>query len=261
MKKILACLLTAALIIAFAISAFALTSPEKESKVTGLVIKDADGNEVVVTADEIARYLVINNYSDADEGSDLYEVAQRLSSDGALENEVGDELKGYTLLDLIKITLAEGTSFASNDTAAKASAFSVMSLGTASSASAGKTYGIASGGFTFIDTLTSNNNTVIESIKLTVSVPGIKADDTVKVLHLNGDKWEVIDAEVTGDETVVFTATSEGIYGFAVKEEPKSPQTGDCFIETMFALTIGVVVTLSFAVYFYKRYINEVRAK
>lgn len=261
MKKILACLLTAALILALAISALALKSPEKESEVTGLVVKDADGNEVIIPADKIAEYLVVTNYSDAEEDSDLYETAKRLSDEGALEKEVGGELKGYTLLDLIKLTLAEGTSFTSNDSASNAGTFSAVSLGAnASFAAAGRTYGYTSGGFEFVDTVTANK-TAIESIELTVSVPGIKSGDTVKVIHLNGDKWEVIDAEVTGDETVVFTAKSEGIYGFAVKEDPKSPQTGDYFIETMLAVTFGAVVMLSFAGYFYMRYKNEAKAK
>lgn len=261
MRKILTCLLTAVLILALAISAFALKSPEKESKVTGIVIRDSAGNEIVITAEEIAEYLLINNYSDAGEGSDLYEVAKRLSSEGALEIEVSGELKDYTLLDLIMITLTGGNSFASNASASKASSFSVMSLGTTVSfAAAEQTYGYASGGFKFVDTVTANNIT-IESIELTVSVSGIKANDTVKVIHLNGDNWEIIDAEVIGDETVVFTAKSEGIYGFAVKEEPKSPQTGDYFIETMFVITSGAVVMLSFAGYFYMRYKKEVKAK
>jgi len=99
MKKIIAIVLSALLISAVAITAFAYPSPATSAKLTGLTIVTNDA-ETEVPESEVDDYAKIVHVHESTGGHDLYEVGQKLTNDGKIGEVMGEEYDGSKLIQL-----------------------------------------------------------------------------------------------------------------------------------------------------------------
>lgn len=90
-------------------------------------------------------------------------------------------------------------------------------------------------------------------VTITFSVPGVKADTKVAILHYNGSAWEVVDSKA-GNGTITATFTSLSPVAFvvdkntassstAVKTTSTSPKTG----ESSMVVVVGMLAMIAAA--------------
>lgn len=81
-------------------------------------------------------------------------------------------------------------------------------------------------------------------VKVVFQAKGVKAGDTVAVLCLVGDEWQVVEA-VAGDGTITATLAQAGIVTFVTKTAATSPSTGTPVMMAVVVVALGAAGVVS----------------
>lgn len=107
MKKISA-IIVALLLISSLISVLAAPSPTTSATVGGITTETEDGEEIVIPKENTGVYVDITHVHEAEEGSELYDVAEQLKDgdkidDKKLADVLGDEFENVKLIQLFSL--------------------------------------------------------------------------------------------------------------------------------------------------------------
>ncbi len=206
MKKIIALVTFSVILSLSLLTAFAVPSPVTSAKIGDLVIT-VDGVDYVIPEEVIDEYLDIIHVHEAEEGSDLHEIGQDLSTDDKLRDELGEEFSDYTLIQLFTFEMSDDFSDGT------------LELGE-----------FVNNGDGCFD-IENGKNVDISDAKFTVTIymPSLREGDDISVLIHKGE-WS--HSEYVRVYNGYFTIDLSGIgdfdaiYAVLTEKAPLSPSTG-----------------------------------
>ncbi len=234
MKKIIA-LITLTLILSLSlITVFAVPSPSTSADFEDVTVILPDGTEYEVPKEHFDGYLDVIHVHEAEEGSDLDNVGKDLSTDGKIADEIGEEYKDHTLIQLF--TFERKGDFKDGK----------LELGDFISNEDGS-YRIE--GAQIIDV--SDAKFIVR-----INIPSLREDDEIAIFVKRGEWAQAEHVRVfNGYLTIEISDISdfESIYALLAEKAPVSPPTGDSYTALWFALaTVTFVFVAAWSVRKYR---------